>query len=127
MPLRDTEWANELAQLKIEARNFKPPIDIFAKNITNADRIKLAKSMPYRILRGWRFQMSTDPTLGRYHLSMSLHPSGRNSTEEDWGFMGMAHAALGVPLKLEPLGGWPHPNAVHHFLWPLPASEIITP
>lgn len=113
-------WQAELANLKLEGGKYDK-----AAPKTHKERVKWARAIPHRVLKGWRFQISD--TLGQYHLSVSLHPRGRSSTEEDWGFLGKVLAVLGVPEDhIKPFGidrdgkdihSDPEPGAVHHFMW----------
>ena len=119
-PTTPLDWKEELINLKSEGSNYNPP-----PPKTDAERIIFIQRMPFRIIKGWRFQLSVG--LGQYQLSISLYPRGRSSIEDDWGFLGSALAVLGVPENHEPfgirdgkiMGGWPDPGAVHHFWWPI--------
>jgi hypothetical protein len=77
-------------------------------------------------VRGWKFVMDREAmgSIGT-HLSASLYPMGRSSTEEDWQFLGGATAVLGAPedALLTPMETT-HPNAVYHWHWNAPPDVI---
>jgi len=85
-----------------------------------------------RCVRSWMFFMSRfkNPEADVYfwHLSVTLFPRGRSSTDVDWKFLGQAVAYLGGPPQ--PLLGMPEdPNAPIHWSWaddPLPAAREPT-
>ena len=69
---------------------------------------------------GWRFGLSSGFPMPRdgWHLSASLYPKGRSSTDADWRFIGEATAVLGAPESalLTPFDKT-DPNDVHHWQW----------
>ena len=122
--IRDTRWHQELLNLKLEAFDYKAPPGVEGKkDFTVEEAQAFGRTIPTRIVRGWRFSMTSG--LGKYQLSVSLHPRGRSSTTKDWEFLGAALAAIGVPEGKEPMGGWPKDaNAVHHFWWDKPKETV---
>jgi hypothetical protein len=73
-----------------------------------------------RNVRGWMFFMSRFKNVEAdsyfWHLSVTLFPRGRGSTDADWKFLGQAVAYLGGPPQ--PLLGMPEdPNAPIHWSW----------
>jgi hypothetical protein len=78
------------------------------------------------VIDGWKFALEREMmSLPGMHLSASLFPIGRGSTEADWHFLGEALAVLGAPEDslLTPLETTP-PNAVHHWHWDAPLAVI---
>jgi len=80
-------------------------------------------------LAGWWFQLdhNAPPLRQGWHLSVSLQPAGRSSTDEDWRFLGRAVSVLGAPdfenNLLTPIDTTP-PNAPHHWHWDAPPEVI---
>ena len=71
-----------------------------------------------RTIYGWHVLLSrTRYPDGSYnwHLSASLSPRGRSSTERDWQMLGRIAAHLGAPR--DPSIVPEDPNGVHHWQW----------
>ncbi len=76
------------------------------------------KPAPTRTVYGWRLCLSrTRFPDGRYswHLSASLHPRWRATTDRDWQRLGKIAAHLGAPR--DPFFVPEDPRDVHHWKW----------
>lgn len=93
-----------------------------------AARAKRGPGQCADVVCGWKIILEQDMNgLPGFHLSASLAPAGRSSTEVDWQFLGEALAVLGAPTGslLTPLETAP-PNDVHHWHWGASPQAIET-
>ena len=132
-------WRSQLDQLKAEAiaHTIENPQPTDAARELASDGLKMKltawmskvreaarggldvgiKPPPSCNVYGWRVLLSrTRGTYGfAWHLSASLSPKGRASTERDWQQLGKIAAYVGAPK--EPTIVPENPNDVHHWMW----------